>query len=70
MKYTYMSELPYTFFFLERKTMAFPKILDEMNEQFGDNVCVDSDYFRPSVWRLYESHFSGVLFAALLCRHK
>ena len=67
MKYTYMSELPYTFFFWERKTMAFPKIHDEMNEQFGDNVCVDSDYFRPSVWRLYESHFPGYFFATLFC---
>ena len=39
--------------------MAIPKILDEMYEQFGDNVGIDSDYFRPSLRELYESQFPG-----------
>ncbi len=41
--------------------MALPKIIDEIHEQFGDNVSIDSDYFRPSLWRLYESHFPGTV---------
>ncbi len=39
--------------------MALPKIIDELHEQFGDNICIDSDYFRPSLWLLYEGHFPG-----------
>ena len=49
----------YIFFFLERKIMALPKILDEMYERLGDSVGIHSDYFRPSLWQLYESHFPG-----------
>ena len=49
----------YIFFFLERKIMALPKILDEMHERLGDSVGIDSDYFRPSLWQLYESQFPG-----------
>ena len=39
--------------------MALPRILDEMYEQLGVSMGIDSDYFRPSLWQLYESHFSG-----------
>ena len=49
----------YIYFFLERKMMALPKVIDEIHEQFGDNVGIDSDYFRPSLWRLYENNFPG-----------
>ena len=49
----------YIFFCWARKIMALPKILDKMYEQFGDNVGIDSEYFRPSLWRLYGSHFPG-----------
>ncbi len=49
----------YMFFFLERKMMSLPMIIDKLHEQFGDNIDIDSDYFRPSLWRLYESHFPG-----------
>ena len=47
----------YIFFFLDRKIMALPKILDEMHERLVDSVGIDSDYFRPSLWQLYESRF-------------
>ena len=56
----------YIFFFLERKLDALPKILDEMYERLGVSVCIDSDYFRPSLWHLYESPIPVVLFEALL----
>ena len=44
----------YIFFFLERKMDALPKLLDEMYERLGVSVGIDSDYFRPSLWQLYE----------------
>ena len=46
-------------FFLDRKMDAIPKILDEMYEQLGVSVGIDSDYFRPSLWQLYENQFPG-----------
>ena len=49
----------YIFFFLERKITALPRILDEMYEQMGVNMGIDSYYFRPSLWQLYESQFPG-----------
>ncbi len=49
----------YIFFFLERKITALPRILDEMYEQLGVSMGIDSDYFRPSLWQLYESQFPG-----------
>ena len=49
----------YIFMFLERKINAFPKLLDEMYEQVGGSVGVDSDYFRPSLRELYKSQFFG-----------
>ena len=49
----------YIFFFLERKLTALPRIHDEMYEQLGVSVGIDSAYFRPSLWRLYESQFPG-----------
>ena len=49
----------YIFFFLERKINALPKILDEMYERLGVSVGIDSDYFRPSLWQLYENQFPG-----------
>ena len=49
----------YIFVFLERKLNALPKILDEMYERLGVSVGIDSDYFRPSLWGLYESQFPG-----------
>ena len=58
----------YILLFLERKITALPRILDEMYEQFGVSMGIDSDYFRPSLWQLYESHLP-VFSAALLCRY-
>ena len=49
----------YIFFFLERKMDALPQLLDEMYEQLGVSVGIDSDYFRPSLWQLYENQFPG-----------
>ncbi|MFM7988274.1 MAG: hypothetical protein ACKPKO_54070 [Candidatus Fonsibacter sp.] len=49
----------YIFFFLDRKKTALPRILDEMYEQLGVSVGIDSDYLRPSLWHLYESQFPG-----------
>ena len=49
----------YIFFFLDRKMDALPKLLDEMYEQLGVSVGIDSDYFRPSLWQLYEIQFPG-----------
>ena len=49
----------YIFFFLERKMDALPKLLDDMYEQLGVSVGIDSDYFRPSLWQLYEIQFPG-----------
>ncbi len=59
----------YIFFFLERKITALPRILDEMYEQLGVNKGIDSDYFRPSLWQLYESQFPGYVFTSILRRH-
>ena len=53
----------YIFFFLEIKITALPRILDEMYEQLGVSVGIDSDYFRPSLWQLYESQFPGYFFS-------
>jgi len=49
----------YIFFFLERKMDSLPQLLDEMYEQLGVSVGIDSDYFRPSLWQLYENQFPG-----------
>ena len=49
----------YIFFFLERKMDALPQLLDEMYEQWGVSVGIDSDYFRPSLWQLSEIQFPG-----------
>ena len=49
----------YIFFCLERKMDALPQLLDEMYEQLGVSVGIDSDYFRPSLWQLYEIQFPG-----------
>ena len=57
----------YILFFLERKMDALPKLLDEMYERPGVSMGIDSDYFRPSLWQLYEIQVPGVLLAALLC---
>ena len=46
-------------FFLERKMDALPKLLDEMYERLGVSVGIYSDYFRPSLWQLYEIQFPG-----------
>ena len=45
----------YIFFFLQRKLNALPEILDEMH----DRMAIDSYYFRPGLWELYESQFLG-----------
>ncbi|MFM7983198.1 MAG: hypothetical protein ACKPKO_28145 [Candidatus Fonsibacter sp.] len=47
----------YIFFVLARKIMARPRILDDMDEQLVVSMGIDIDYFRPSLWQLYESHF-------------
>ena len=52
----------YIVFFLDRKMDALPQILDEMYERLGVSVGIDSDYFRPSLWRLYEREFPGYFF--------
>ena len=49
----------YIFLFLARKMDALPKLLDEMYERLGVSVGIDSDYFRPSLWQLYEIQFPG-----------
>ena len=49
----------YIFFFLDRKMDALPKLLDEMYERLGVSVGIGSDYFRPSLWQLYEIQFPG-----------
>ena len=49
----------YIFFFLERKMDSLPQLLDEMYEQLGVSVGIDSDYFRPSLWQLYEIQSPG-----------
>ena len=45
----------YIFFFLQRKLNAFPEILEEMH----DRMEIDSYYFRPGLWELYESQLPG-----------
>ena len=52
----------YIFFLLESKIMVLPKIRDDMYERLRDSVGIDSDYFRPSLWQLYERHFPGYFF--------
>ena len=58
----------YIFFFLDRKMDALPKLLDEMYERLGVSVGIDSDYFRPSLWELYESQFPGYFSQHYFCR--
>jgi hypothetical protein len=48
----------YILFFLQRKLNALPEILDEMH----DRMEIDSYYFRPSLWELYEKQFPGYFF--------
>ncbi|MFM7983356.1 MAG: hypothetical protein ACKPKO_28940 [Candidatus Fonsibacter sp.] len=38
---------------------AFLSIIDDMYEQIGVSMGIDSDYFRPSLCQLYESQFPG-----------
>ena len=47
------SDLHTFFFFLQRKLNALPELLDEMHERME----IDSYYFRPGLWELYESQF-------------
>ena len=47
----------YIFFFLQRKLNALPELLDEMHERLE----IDSYYFRPGLWELYESQFLGYI---------
>ena len=54
----------YIFFFLQRKLNALPDMLDDMH----DHMEIDSYYFRPSLWELYEKQFPGYFSAALGCR--
>ena len=51
----------YIFFFLQRKLNALPDILDEMH----DHMEIDSYYFRPSLWELYEKQFPGYFFRSI-----
>ena len=51
----------YIFFFLQRKLNARPDILDEMH----DSKEIDSYYFRPSLWELYEKQFLGYVFRSI-----
>ena len=43
----------YIFSFLQRKLNALPDLLDDMH----DRMEIDSYYFRPGLWELYESQF-------------
>ena len=47
----------YIFVVLERKINALPKILDEMYECTGISMGMDSNYFRPGLWQLYEGQY-------------
>ena len=49
----------YIFFFLDKKNSDTIAIMDDMYERLGVRVGVDDSYFRPSLWRLYESQFLG-----------
>ena len=49
----------YIFYFLDRKMDSIPRILDEIYGECGVSMGIDSDYFRPSLWQLYESQFPG-----------
>ena len=49
----------YLFLLLEKKVNGLPKILDELYDRLGVRMGVDSDYFRPSLWQLYESVYPG-----------
>ena len=49
----------YIFFFLDKKINALPKMLNELYDRLGVRMGVDSDYFRPSLWQLYESVYPG-----------
>ena len=51
----------YICLFLQRKLNALPDLLDEMH----DHMEIDSYYFRPGLWELYESQFLGYFSAAL-----
>ena len=51
----------YIFFFLQRKLNALPDVLDEMH----DHMEIDSYYFRPSLWELYEKQFPGYFFRSI-----
>ena len=51
----------YIFFFLGRKLSALSKLLDEIPECMD----IDSYYFRPSLWELYEKQFPGYFFRSV-----
>ena len=51
----------YIFFFLGRKLSALSKLLDEIPECMD----IDSYYFRPSLWELYEKQFLGYFFRSV-----
>ncbi len=51
----------YIFFFLQRKLNALPDVLEEMH----DHMEIDSYYFRPSLWELYEKQFPGYFFRSI-----
>ncbi len=53
----------YIFLFLQRKLNALPVLLDEMH----DSMEIDSYYFRPALWELYESQVLGLFSAAFGC---
>ena len=53
-------------FFLDKKMHETIDILDDMYDRLGVRVGVDDTYFRPSLWRLYESQFPGCFSQGLL----
>ena len=55
----------YIFFFLGRKLRALSKLLDEIPECMD----IDSYYFRPSLWELYEKQFPGYFFRSVSLEH-
>ena len=57
----------YICFFLDMKIHVIIGVLDCMCDCLGVRVGVDDTYFRPRLWRLYESQFPGSFFVRRPC---
>ena len=49
----------YIFFLLDKKVNGLLQIVDELCDRLGVRMGVDSDYFRQSLWQLYENDYPG-----------